>query len=107
MSAVSCAITTASGGSGFSQVVVWACWSRTACEVINRLPNRAASFSSALASACGSGRFRLWFVSVATAFLRVLGDRDKGYIRGQVLTEGNVSRKLQMTGASALKDIPP
>ncbi len=59
MSAVSCAISTASGGCGGSQVVVWACWSRTACEVISRLPNRAASASSVLASACGSGRFKL------------------------------------------------
>ena len=58
ISAVSCAITTASGGCDASQVVVWACWSRTACEVISRLPNRAASASIVRASACGSGRFR-------------------------------------------------
>ena len=66
ISAVSCAITTASGGCVGSQVVVWACCSRTACEVISRLPNRAASSSSALASACGSGRFRLPGIVVAT-----------------------------------------
>ena len=59
ISDVSCAITTASGGCGASQVVVCACWSRTACEVISRLPNRAASASMVPASACGSGRFRL------------------------------------------------
>ena len=59
ISAVSCAITTASGGCGGSQVVVCACWSRTAWEVIRRLPNRAASASRVLASACGSGRFVL------------------------------------------------
>src|SRR6266700_4448945 len=83
MSAVSCAITTASGGCGGSQVVVWACWSRTACEVISRLPNRAASACSVLASACGSGRFKLLVVVVATKSLPASGNRDKGYIRGQ------------------------
>ena len=66
MSAVSCAITTASGGCVGNQVVVWACCSRTACEVISRLPNRAASASTALASACGSGRFKLPDIVVAT-----------------------------------------
>ena len=66
MSAVSCAITTASGGCVGSHVVVWACCSRTACEVISRLPNRAASASTALASACGSGRFKLPDIVVAT-----------------------------------------
>jgi hypothetical protein len=45
--------------------VVWACCSRTAKEVISRLPNRAASASIALASACGSGRFKLFDI-VAT-----------------------------------------
>src|SRR5450432_2780089 len=64
MSEVSCAITTASGGCAASQVVVWACWSRTACEVISRLPNRAASAASVLASACGSGRFKLLAVAI-------------------------------------------
>ena len=48
MSAVSCAITTASGGCVGSQVVVCPCCSRTACEVISRLPNRAASASIVL-----------------------------------------------------------
>ena len=66
MSAVSCAITTASGGCVGSHVVVWACCSRTAKEVISRLPNRAASASIALASACGSGRFKLPDIVVAT-----------------------------------------
>src|SRR6266478_8082756 len=59
MSDVSCAMTTASGGCDASHVVVCACWSRTACEVISRLPNRAASASMVLASACGSGRVKL------------------------------------------------
>ncbi len=66
ISAVSCAITTASGGWFGSQVVVWACCSRTDCEVISRLPNRAASASTALASACGSGRFSLPDIVIAT-----------------------------------------
>ena len=66
ISGVSCAITTASGGCEASQVVVWACWSRTACEVISRLPNRAASASMAPFSACGSGRFGLLVIVVAT-----------------------------------------
>src|ERR1700723_2364887 len=65
-SAVSCANTTASGGCDFSQVVVWACWSRTACEVTRRLPNRAASFSTAAATAFGSGRFGLLVMVVPT-----------------------------------------
>src|SRR6267378_3975144 len=52
-------MTTASGGCDASHVVVCACWSRTACEVISRLPNRAASASMALTSACGSGRLKL------------------------------------------------
>ncbi len=56
ISVVSCAITTASGGCEVSQVVVWPCCSRTACEVTRRLPNRAANASIALASFCGSGR---------------------------------------------------
>jgi hypothetical protein len=55
-----------SGGCVGSQVVVWACCSRTAKEVISRLPNRAASASTALASACGSGRFTLPDIVVAT-----------------------------------------
>src|ERR1700759_2040386 len=66
ISAVSCAITTAAGGCGASQVVVWACWSRTACEVISRLPNRAASASRVLASACGSGRGKVGAVMAKT-----------------------------------------
>src|SRR3954452_14535424 len=66
ISAVSCAITTASGGWVGSQVVVWACCSRTACEVISRLPNRAASAAMAPASACGSGRFGLFDIVIAT-----------------------------------------
>src|SRR3984893_6693747 len=92
MSTVSCAITTASGGSGLSQVVVWACWSRTACEVIRRLPNRAPSASSVLFSACGSGRFRLLVVATATKFLPASGDRDKGYIRGQDIRSNKQER---------------
>src|SRR3954471_2316841 len=84
MSAVSCAITTASGGCDASHVVVCACCSRTACEVIKRLPNRAASASMVLFSACGSGRFKLLVIVVATSkFLPALGDGGKGYIRGQ------------------------
>jgi hypothetical protein len=35
--------------------------------VINRLPNRAASASTALAKACGSGRFTLPDIVVATS----------------------------------------
>src|SRR5439155_14751062 len=66
ISDVSCAITTASGGCVGSQVVVWACCSRTAKEVISRLPNRAASASTAPDSACGSGRFTLPDIVVAT-----------------------------------------
>ena len=58
ISAVSCAMTTASGGCGASQVMVCACWSRTACDVTSLLPNRAASASSVLARAFGSGCFR-------------------------------------------------
>ena len=42
------------------------CCSRTACEVIRRLPNRAASASTALASACGSTRFKSPDIVVAT-----------------------------------------
>src|SRR5471032_2303818 len=68
MSEVSCAMTTASGGCGASQVVVCACWSRTACEVISRLPKRAASPSMALASACGSGRFNLLVMAKPTRY---------------------------------------
>src|SRR6266481_7669030 len=68
MSDVSCAITTASGGCGASQVVVWACWSRTACEVISRLPNRAASASMVAANACGSGRCKLLVTVMATQY---------------------------------------
>src|SRR5665213_1151867 len=86
MSAVSCAITTASGGCGASQVVVWACWSRTACEVISRLPNRAASASSVLVSAFGSGRpgfFGLFVVVTAKRYPPDMDDRGKGYITGQ------------------------
>src|SRR6202021_2783941 len=83
MSAVSCAITTASGGCGASQVVVCACWSRTACEVISRLPNRAASASMVLASACGSGRFGLLVMVVLKAISSAQKYRGKGYIRGQ------------------------
>src|SRR5450755_1213503 len=59
ISDVSCAMTTASGGCDASHVVVCACCSRTAREVISRLPNRAASASTVAASACGSGRFKL------------------------------------------------
>jgi hypothetical protein len=47
-------------------VVVWACCSRTACDVISRLPNLAASASTALAKACGSGRFTLPDIVIAT-----------------------------------------
>src|SRR5262249_142419 len=84
MSAVSCAITTASGGCGASHVVVWACCSRTACEGISRLPNRPASASTALFRAGGSGRFNVVGAVVATSeFLPALGDGGKGYIRGQ------------------------
>src|SRR6266404_7723527 len=82
MSAVSCAITTASGGCGASHVVVCACRSRTACDVISRLPKRAASASMALASACGSGRFKL-LVTVRPKRYLPDDDRGKGYIRGQ------------------------
>src|SRR3981189_143092 len=66
ISAVSCAITTASGGCGASHVVEWSCWWRTACEVISRLPNRAASASMVPFSACGSGRVKLLDIAVAT-----------------------------------------
>src|SRR3984957_1329338 len=98
MSAVSCAITTASGGCGASQVVVCACWSRTACDVISRLPNRAASDSMVLASACGSGRFRLLVVVVLKAISSRQKYRGKGYIRGQG-TMGSWPRSwLQHTG---------
>src|ERR1700675_224835 len=83
MSAVSCAITTASGGCGGNQVVVWACWSRTACEVISRLPNRAASASSVLANACGSGRCGLLGMVVPKAGASRQKYRGKGYIGGQ------------------------
>ena len=48
--------TTASGGSGFSQVKVWACWSRTACEVTQREPNRSASPATTALTASGEGR---------------------------------------------------
>ena len=37
------------------------------CEVIRRLPKRAASASTALASACGSGRVKLLEIVVATS----------------------------------------
>src|SRR5215475_5415965 len=84
MSDVSCAITTPSGGCDGNHVVVWACCSRTACEVISRLPNRAASCASVLASACGSTRLRYSTVVVVTyRFLPALGDGGKGYIKGQ------------------------
>src|SRR5207253_3065668 len=42
ISAVSCAITTASGACDGSHVVVWACCSRTACAVTRWLPKSAA-----------------------------------------------------------------
>src|ERR1700712_4169676 len=82
ISAVSCAITTASGGCGASHVVVCACWSRTAWDVIRRLPNLAASASIVFLSAVGSGCFKL-FAAIPTQILRMI-DRDKGYIAGQV-----------------------
>src|SRR5579864_8413215 len=66
-SAVSCANTTASGGWDSSQVVVWACCSRTACEVTRWLPNRAASASTAAASAFGDGRCKLLVIVVPKA----------------------------------------
>ncbi|KAH2775418.1 hypothetical protein KXW38_002344, partial [Aspergillus fumigatus] len=69
MSAVSCAITTPSGGWLTIHVVVWPCCSRTACEVISRLPKRAASCSRALARAFGSGRGGLLVMVVPTEFL--------------------------------------
>ena len=81
MSAVSCAITTASGGCDASHVVVWACWSRTACEVIMRLPKRAASASSAAASARGSARDVSGRLSTSSSSRRA--DRDKPCISGQ------------------------
>src|SRR6185369_12853741 len=82
MSDVSCAITTASGGCGASQVVVWACWSRTACEVISRLPNRAASASMVAANASGSGRCKV-LVVMSKRYPPGKKYRGKGYIRGQ------------------------
>src|ERR1700760_858957 len=101
MSDVSCAITTPSGGCAGSQVVVWACCSRTACEVISRLPNRAASCSSAPASARGSGFLRFSTLVIATQeFSPALGDGGKGYIRGQE------NKEMDMTTATALKDMP-
>src|SRR5579859_4170732 len=83
MSEVSCAITTASGGCDCNQVVVWACCSRTACEVINRLPNRAASASMVLASACGSGRCKLSVIVVPKTLSFRQNYRGKGYRGGQ------------------------
>ena len=79
ISEVSCAITTASGGCGGSQVVVCACCSRTACEVTSRLPNRAASASIVPASACGSGRFRSLVVVVVQS--DVLPDLERPWQR--------------------------
>src|SRR5215212_3085268 len=103
MSAVSCAITTASGGCVGSQVVVWACCSRTACEVISRLPNRAASASMVLASACGSGRFILPDIVVATpnssGFERTVAKDIRG-VKRAVKTKG-----WMMTIAAAAKDL--
>src|SRR5215471_14043004 len=104
MSDVSCAITTPSGGCAGSHVVVWACCSRTACEVISLLPNRAASCSSALASACGRGRFGSLVVSATSVVLPAILDRGKGYIRGQETCPPAIG--CMMTTATALKDMP-
>src|SRR6202008_471387 len=83
ISAVSCAITTASGGWFCSQVVVCPCCSRTACEVTRRLPKRAAKASSALASALGSGRFKFSVMVIFKLSSRPDDDRGKGQKRGQ------------------------
>src|SRR4051794_3180451 len=90
MSAVSCAITTASGGCGASHVVVWACWSRTACDVTSRLPKRAASASMVVASACGSGRGSFCSMDGATCFLpaRRPWQRNYGGSRDEMRTSG-------------------
>src|SRR3981189_2541821 len=84
MSKVSCGKAAASRGGDCSQVVVCACCSRTACDVISRLPNRAASALTVFASACGSGRFKSLVMVVPTRYPHPpADDRGKGYIRGQ------------------------
>src|ERR1700754_4272004 len=87
MSSVLRAITTASGGCGGSQVVVCACCSRTACDVIRLLPKRAASASIALETAEGAGRVRAELEKATVArFVRKCrcgADRGKGCIAGQ------------------------
>ena len=88
MSAVSCAITTPSGGWLTIHVVVWPCCSRTACEVMRRLPNRAASCSSALARAFGAGRGGLLVMVVPTDIPPDETNRGKGHLTGQVKRPG-------------------
>src|SRR5262249_12944048 len=101
MSAVSCAMTTASGGCGGSQVVVWACWSRTACDVMSRLPKRAASASTVLASACGSARLLFWLGIDATLVSSDFGRRWQRIYKGSRGQKGSL-----MTTATAWKDMP-